>query len=160
MHNTSILSRLLFILSPFVLTPASVLASEFDELTNIIDVSCLEGLIGGFRTGKIREVQLLLDGDALNVLTLSKTETTGPCEATLELTTLTYRDVINYEGELVEISASLISGLTLSISDWLTRRDLITEDLTLAENESVEIEIGARDSNVVKQILNLAPSLT
>lgn len=127
--------------SIFLFLQASVSASEFDENTNIINVSCLEGLINGIPTGKIREVQLLLEEDTLNVLTLSKTETSGPCEATLELTNLTYSDVINYAGDEVEITASLTGGLTLSISGWITRNDLITEDVTLTENEAREIPL-------------------
>jgi hypothetical protein len=118
-----------------------LLASDYDGDTGIIDVSCLEGTINGNSIGKIREVQLLLEDDSLTVLSLSKTETTGPCEATLELTSLTYKDVIIFDGDEVEITASLISGLTLGLSNWITRLNLIAEDLTVAENETDQIAL-------------------
>jgi len=125
----------------FLLIPASLIASDYDENTGIIDISCLEGTVNGVRTNKVRALQLLLEGDSLQVLTLSKTQTTGPCEATLELSTLTYSDVILFDGDEVEITASLLSGLTLGVSDWITRKNLITDDLTLQENETDEISL-------------------
>lgn len=124
----------------------ALLASDYDPDTGIIDVTCLQGVVNGQSLNKIRAVQLMLDGDTLRVLTLSKTDTTGPCEATLDLQTLTYEDVIPFDGDEVEITATLASGLNLDVKAWVTRQNLITEDVTLAELATEEVALPAEIS--------------